>query len=112
MRDGARADPGAGAAQLHFQDDVQEAPLELFHKLRLYADADPANQGTKKPVRAPQSPRLRLRGRRALTARPCMTCPSLEVCWRSAAGALVRKLSISLSFVALLKRCSTRCRSS
>jgi hypothetical protein len=55
MRDGAHADSGMGVAQLHFQDDVQEAPLELFHKLRLYADADPANQGTKKPVCAPGS---------------------------------------------------------
>ncbi|KAK9841046.1 hypothetical protein WJX81_007486 [Elliptochloris bilobata] len=35
---------------LHFNDDVQEAPLELFHKLKLYADADSANQGSKKPV--------------------------------------------------------------
>ncbi len=25
--------------------------MELLHKLKLYADADPANQGTKKPVR-------------------------------------------------------------
>ncbi len=57
MRGGAHADPGMGAAQLHFQDDVQEAPLELFHKLRLYADADPANQGTKKPVRPPPGSR-------------------------------------------------------
>ena len=39
-------------AQLHFHDDVQESPLELFHKLKLYADADPTNQGTKKPVRS------------------------------------------------------------
>jgi hypothetical protein len=75
MRGGAHADPGMGAAQLHFQDDVQEAPLELFHKLRLYADADPANQGTKKPVRPPREPRLGLRGRRASLASPFMCWP-------------------------------------
>ena len=43
-------------AQLHFHDDVQEPPLELFHKLKLYADADPTNQGTKKPVRSHATP--------------------------------------------------------
>ena len=36
---------------MHFHEDVQEPPMELFHKLKLYADADPTNQGTKKPVR-------------------------------------------------------------
>lgn len=33
---------------LHFKDDVQEAPLELYHRLKLYDDAGVANP--KKPV--------------------------------------------------------------
>lgn len=36
--------------QLHFADDAQESPVELFHKLKLYSDADHSNQSTKRPV--------------------------------------------------------------
>lgn len=37
--------------QLVFQDDCCEKPLELFHKLKLYEDAERMQQSTKKPVR-------------------------------------------------------------
>lgn len=40
--------------QLHFADDAQEQPVDVFHKLKLYSDIDPTNQTTKKPVRGPQ----------------------------------------------------------
>ena len=36
--------------QLTFAPDAHEAPLELYHKLKLYDDQDPTNQSTKKPV--------------------------------------------------------------
>ena len=37
--------------QLHFADDSQEQPVEIYHKLKLYDEADPNNPSTKKPVR-------------------------------------------------------------
>ena len=36
--------------QLHFADDSQEQPVEIYHKLKLYDEADPNNPSTKKPV--------------------------------------------------------------
>ena len=39
--------------QLHFADDSQEQPVEIYHKLKLYDEADPNNPSTKKPVRSP-----------------------------------------------------------
>ena len=38
------------AVQLHFADDSQEQPVEIYHKLKLYDEADPNNPSTKKPV--------------------------------------------------------------
>ena len=38
--------------QLHFADDAQEQPVEIYHKLKLYSEVDPTIQSTKKPVRA------------------------------------------------------------
>ena len=38
------------AMQLHFADDSQEQPVEIYHKLKLYDEADPNNPSTKKPV--------------------------------------------------------------
>lgn len=35
--------------QLHFTPDAQEKDLEIFHRLKLYADDDPTGQN-KKPV--------------------------------------------------------------
>ena len=37
--------------QLHFADDSQEQPVEIYHKLKLYDEADPNNPSAKKPVR-------------------------------------------------------------
>jgi hypothetical protein len=37
--------------QLHFADDAQEQPVEIFHRLKLYGDGEPTQQSTKKPVR-------------------------------------------------------------
>lgn len=47
----ALTQPGL-AAQLFFQDDCCEKPLELAHKLKLYTDDDARHpqQSTKKPV--------------------------------------------------------------
>ena len=36
--------------QLHFADDAQEQPVEIFHRLKLYGDGEPTQQSTKKPV--------------------------------------------------------------
>ena len=36
--------------QLHFADDSQEQPVEIYHRLKLYDEADPNNPSTKKPV--------------------------------------------------------------
>ncbi|BDA40670.1 Protein AF-9 homolog [Coccomyxa sp. Obi] len=35
---------------LHFADDAQEQPVDIFHKLKLYSEVEPTNQSTKKPV--------------------------------------------------------------
>ncbi|CAL5225477.1 g8299 [Coccomyxa viridis] len=35
---------------LHFADDSQEQPIEIYHKLKLYDEADPNNPSAKKPV--------------------------------------------------------------
>ncbi|KAK9916702.1 hypothetical protein WJX75_005963 [Coccomyxa subellipsoidea] len=35
---------------LHFADDAQEQPVEIYHKLKLYSEVEPGNQSTKKPV--------------------------------------------------------------
>jgi hypothetical protein len=35
--------------QLHFAQDAGEKPVEIFHRLKLYADDDPTGQ-TRKPV--------------------------------------------------------------
>jgi hypothetical protein len=35
--------------QLHFTPDAQEKDLEIFHRLKLYADDDPTGQ-SRKPV--------------------------------------------------------------
>ena len=37
------------AVQLHFAQDSLEKPIEIFHRLKLYADDDPTGQ-TRKPV--------------------------------------------------------------
>ena len=54
-RPGCVLSPTSGMAplQVHFSDDCMEPPLELVHKLKLYAEHDPTGQAsTKKPVSA------------------------------------------------------------
>ncbi len=46
------------AMQLHFADDSQEQPVEIYHKLKLYDEADPNNPSTKKPVKSLKSCRV------------------------------------------------------
>lgn len=69
--------------QVHFADDAGEHPIELYHKLRLYTEAETANQNTKKPVggRPAMLAQLCYRGRHsnelcslAVEARACSAC--------------------------------------
>jgi YEATS domain-containing protein 4 len=71
-----------GGAQLHFADDAQEPPLEVFHKLKLYSDADPTNQSTKRPVNIMSNSCIAAGIRLLCTvtpislAWPCSACPA------------------------------------
>ena len=64
------------ALQVHFSDDCMEPPLELVHKLKLYAEHDPTGQAsTKKPVGAAacSSAAMRLK-KLCIHARFCANC--------------------------------------
>lgn len=53
--------------QLHFAADAGEKPVEVFHRLKLYADDDPTGQ-TRKPV---------------VSVGYALLLPSCPVCWHA-----------------------------
>ena len=83
----------AVAAQLHFADDAQELPVEIYHMLRLHpqSELEASEAGTKKPVLS--SLRTSSESLPKSLSRPCM--PSQHACIVSFSAPCARPASIT-----------------